>query len=101
MHDASKPPRNKTLYYSCALILMARCFIPCLGRVSMEVPCRTVQRLQEVAASVETRHRSAWDTATYLRDVVGPEEEGDADFADLYESFAIPWYPRLTGTLKP
>ena len=67
----------------------------------MEVPCRTVQRLQEVAASVETRHRSAWDTATYLRDVVGPEEEGDADFADLYESFAIPWYPRLTGTLKP
>ena len=52
-------------------------------------------------ASDAVRHRHVWDTATYLQDIQG-EEEGDTDeedISDLHESFTVPWYPRLTGTV--
>jgi hypothetical protein len=51
------------------------------------------------------RHKNVWDTAAYLRDVRVADDDGSGDdgedsIADLHESFSIPWYPRLTGTVS-
>ena len=41
-------------------------------------------------------------SAEYLKDIHGADDcEADEDAAnvDLYDSFAVPWYPRLTATV--